>query len=391
MALTPGRWIMAALVGCMLLTTGLVSSARPSSPVAVDPPEHQHLGRIQRRTMNAAQQLRSLTRRDSVLAVLAKLERADKSSIRVVMDPRLPPAHGLLVQRSVERMRRQLHIDSVAVPTSVVVVLDTASPRRDVPTFRRGEMAFEYSLAENSVTGRTECVAILAIQSPPLARPGAHRRLAEQLDPARGGERLLGPCAFQARFGMPGAQIDAWLRARAYELAFDPTWEEPERDVGIGGEELRDAARASTWEYLQWNLSTTARACAAGKVDRCEQAMVPQPGIRPPLPPGAVVRRTLSWDPHWGGLATEYLSALVTAMGPERFARFWRSDLAPDAALRAVAGMSLGSWTQQWIGDLSGPLRAGSGIAAREVVSVAILAALCLALTAWGFRRRQVR
>ena len=391
MALTPARWLMAAIVGCALLTTGMASSARRASPRDIGSPEQQHFVRLQRRTMDAAQQLRSLTRRDSILAVLATRGRVSEPSVRLVTDPLLPPAHRLLIERGVERQRRLLHIDSIHVPVSIVVVIDTAVVPREIPGSRRGELAFEYVLAEGAAGTRSECVAILAIQSPVLARPGGNRRFAEHLDPSRRAEALLGPCAFQARFGVAGAQIDAWLRSRSYDLALDASWEEPGRDLGPQAAALRDEARAESWRYTQWDLSIPARACAAGEVKGCEDAMTPAHGTRRQLPSGAMVRRSMPWDTHWGARATDYLSDLVTAIGPERFARFWRSDLPPDAALRSAAAMPLSGWTQQWIGELAGPARFGPGLAAREILTAVLVAALCLTVAAWGFGRRQVR
>jgi len=81
----------------------------------------------------------------------------------------------------------------------------------------------------------------------------------------------------------------------------------------------------------------------------------------------------------------------VTALGPERFARFWSSSLAPDAALRAAASMPLDNWTHVWARGLLGEQRVGPAPTFTELGSALSLAALALGLAAWGWGRRQVR
>ena len=392
MALNSRRWVMAAAVGCALLTTGLVSSGVPPAEVVVDSPEVLHLRRIQQRALDAAHRFRANARADSVIAALPPLRPHAALAPRIVTDPLLPEEHRLTVVRSVERQWRRLHIDSALVPVTVAVVIDTATAPDGSLNLRRGEFAFDYALAtrDGASGSPAQCVVIVAIQMHQVARPRGHRFLAARLGPMHEGS-LLGPCGFQARFGIPGPQLDAWLRARSYDLAFTADWEEPERGAGVRSlAEEEGYSPEEIWRMLREQLSPAAQACAAGTLERCEASLVPAAGLRP-LVSGSVISRGGARDAHWAGLTRRYLSDLVTAIGPDRFGRFWRSDLAPDDALRAAAAMPVRAWTNRWAMSLVGEARTGPAVALRDVVGGTVLAGLCLAVAAWGFARRQVR
>jgi hypothetical protein len=98
-----------------------------------------------------------------------------------------------------------------------------------------------------------------------------------------------------------------------------------------------------------------------------------------------------SRDQHWSVHAPRYLSDLVTALGPDDFARFWRSTASPDAALMAVAGRPLDVWTAQWAVGLIGEQHVGPAVSFGDVAGAITLAALSLMIAAWGWSRRQVR
>jgi len=389
MALTPGRWISAAILGCALLTTGLAGTSRSGRSIAPsDPPEVLNYRRIQHRTLTAARRLKALSRRDSVLPALPAAEPRDARTPLIVVDPGLPETHRSLIERAIDRQWRHLGIDSASVPVAIVIVVDTASSKSPLGG-ARGAIAFDYVLADEGAHDR--CVAIVALHDRALTRPGTHRRLAETIAPERRGSALLGPCAFQARFGVAGVAIDAWLRARSYDLAARPAWTREIADTTVdssGGLTAGIPGVSSGVEYL---LSPDARACAAGNLARCDASLIAPPGMRDRVPEGGLVMMALSWDQHWSGLSPRYLSDLVTALGAERFEKFWRSDLPPDAALRAASMMPLNVWTQRWASGLVGPQRPGPAATLREFLGVIVLAVACLAVTAWGWQRRQIR
>ena len=390
MALTSQRWILAALLGCGAIAAGLVSPRHTVEADSVESPEQMHLRRVQRRTFDAARRWKATARRDSLLSALGATGSRHSGSAIVVTDPRLPEPHRLLIERAVERQWRMLHIDSALVPVSLAVVVDTVPAPKDSPAASRGELAFDYSLAtDGSGADARRCVVILGIHAPQLARQGAHRRLAERLAPTQRGDALLGPCAFQARFGVAGPKVDEWLRSREYDLASSAVWEEPARD---GPDQSRGPYPREGMRAAQRWIGIDARACIAGDVQRCSATMAPRPGAGERIHrSGLVSGRPRGWEESWNGLAARYLSDLVTDIGPDAFGRFWRSDLGPDDALQAAAGVTVGVWTNRWAVGVLGPVRRGPGVAVLELAGALVLAVGCLATAAWGWGRRQVR
>jgi hypothetical protein len=89
--------------------------------------------------------------------------------------------------------------------------------------------------------------------------------------------------------------------------------------------------------------------------------------------------------------ADHYFADLVDDIGPERFGRFWNSELPVDTALATAMRMPVGEWTRRWQAKLVPPIRLGpvappSAIALATLLGVA--AVLLVMLTA---TRRQVR
>ncbi len=83
-----------------------------------------------------------------------------------------------------------------------------------------------------------------------------------------------------------------------------------------------------------------------------------------------------------GGAEDELLADAVRAIGPDRFARFWASSSRPDAAYLAAAGVSLESWTQQWLTRTYGTLGQRPTVRLSEVMWLAIVMPLVLFVAA---------
>jgi hypothetical protein len=239
--------------------------------------------------------------------------------------------------------------------------------------------------------GNQRCVVIATMQSRGIVQPGTHRAFNEVIATPRSASALLGPCAFLARFGKPGPGIDQWLRSRSYDLAAYPQWWSlPAADGGAIGERWRLANAGAPSPMPAIRLSPEALGCTAGDTERCSDALAAwSAGYTTPAD-GLIIMRA-GRDQHWNTMSGRYIADLVTALGPERFERFWRSDLAPSAALQAVAMIPLNVWTQQWASGLLGQQRVSPAISLTELAAALTLAGLSLLIAAWGFGRRQVR
>ena len=390
MALTMTRWLAVAGGTCALIATASISSDPARSAATESSLEQVRLNDLRGRVALAAERWHALARRDSLIARLPARNVSSTAPL-LAIDPRLSGPHRSLIERAVRRQWNSLGIDSARIPVAIAVVIDTA-PSADGLGRGRGQIAYDYQLPVRAGAGAGErCVVIATIQSAQSARADEHRELAEQLATQRAGSSLLGPCAFLARFGLPGTEIDAWLRSRSWDLAAHPHWWTiPIADSVPVGERWKAANDdGASIGGLFW-LSPDALGCTAGKVDRCDDAL-PAAVAGDSLPFGGLIITNRARDPHWGTFSGRYISDLVTALGPDEFERFWRSDRAPDAALRAVAAIGLDTWTSQWARGLLGEQRVGPRLSLAELIIGLTVAGVCLLLSASAWGRRQVR
>ena len=391
MALTLTRWIGAVAVICTLMTAASLASDPATPRVPIASADTRRLDDLQRRVREGTRRWEALARRDSVIARLPEPNGVGATTPLIVIDPLLPAEHRSTIERAVQRQWTSLRIDSARVPLAVAVVVDTTTSI-DGPRGRYGQIAYDYMPPPRGGTERNQrCVVIATVQSRNIVRPGSLRAFNEAIATPRSASALLGPCAFFARFGKPGLGIDQWLRSRSYDLAAYPQWWSlPAADGDAIGERWRFANDgASSPMPMTW-LSPEALGCTAGDAQRCADALAAPAGVHTTPADGLIIMRA-GRDPHWNTMSGRYISDLVTALGPERFERFWRSDLDANAALQAVAMIPLNVWTQQWASGLLGEQRVSPALSLAELAAALTLAGLSLALAAWGWGRREVR
>jgi hypothetical protein len=83
-----------------------------------------------------------------------------------------------------------------------------------------------------------------------------------------------------------------------------------------------------------------------------------------------------------------FLADAVRDLGPDRFARFWRSDAAPEVAFAAAGAADLIPWTGAWVARTYGgaPQRPTPGV--RDLTWLAVT--IPLLVVAAGRRRERV-
>jgi hypothetical protein len=217
---------------------------------------------------------------------------------------------------------------------------------------------------------------------------------ADQLQPwLRNG---LGPCAFYAAFGRPGARVEAWLLARGFDLATDMDWIDPpgpEHAFDPGVVDAPNLRVRPFWERDdRYGASLDAVACNAWNLARCHAALFNPDTVvfsreRRRDPPGVI---TQSWwrSPRlYGG--GSYLADLVRAVGRERFQAFWSSPAPVDSAFLAAMGTPIEVWTARWERERMGALPLGSRIRPLSVLLGLLAAGLCVAGGAYFAGRRQ--
>jgi hypothetical protein len=203
----------------------------------------------------------------------------------------------------------------------------------------RGFPGLYYALPDSS---SDVCVALYGegVLAPgPWMRPPPHRRVAAG---------LLGPCAYHARFGQAGAAVGDWLREGGAALALTsptfpaPAWRPPPpppmlvRMVDGPGNRFVEPR-------LPFPLALDA--CLGGSVARCtEFVMGRRPGNRHLHRLG--IHEEYVWSVRADAAA--FLSDVLVAFGPERFARFWRASGSMPGAFEQAFGLPLGEWVFTW-------------------------------------------
>lgn len=263
---------------------------------------------------------------------------------------------------------RHLGLDVTKVSVGVVLALD--SPAGGAARPSQQGIADAYLLPDSS--DRATCLVLKTAPTIKWLR----------------GTLNFGPCAFYAAFGAPGRDLGRWLGARDFDLAIAPLWTRHRDPPGSGW--LTD--RNEPWFWWQvYQHQPNGVACLAGRPERCRLAVVE------PRPPAGEPAHLVTVDQRWwrrppalaGG--THYLADVVRSVGPERFRRFWNSELPVDTALAEALRMPVGEWTRRWQADLVPPIPLGPAPAAGPVLLGLLLAAAALSLVLRTVRRREVR
>jgi hypothetical protein len=196
----------------------------------------------------------------------------------------------------------------------------------------------------------------------------------------------LGACAYFAAFGAPGRDIGRWLTSRHYEFALHP-WglRVPPESTRAGS--LLDEDKRWFWSFV-YQYQPGAVECMAGRTDACRRTVVAS-GTGDLVP--VVSTEKQWWKPQSLAGADRYFADLVADIGPERFGRFWNSDLPVDTALAMAMRMPVGEWTRRWQATVVPPIRLGPVAPPSAVVWAILLGVAAVVLVMLTATRRQVR
>jgi len=235
-------------------------------------------------------------------------------------------------------------------------------------------------------TNRATCLAYVPIIY--WGRPGVLR----QIHPAPSKELAellrngLGTCAYFAAFGAPGHDIGRWLESRHYEFALDP-WRlrVPPESTRAGS--LLDEDKPWFWSFV-YRYQPGAVECMAGRADACRRTALA--GGSGDLVPVVSTERQW-WKPPSLAGADRYFADLVDDIGPDRFSRFWNSELPTDTALATAMRMPVGEWTRRWQATIVPPVRLGPAAPFSATLIATLLGVAAVVLVMLTATRRQVR
>lgn len=338
-----GKWAMLVALGC----SGAAVLALPFPKAPSDTawrPESEQVRTERNRLRGASMVLDEAVSDVRALQAEARAVAAARHGTAITIDPSVPAILRAALDSLAREAWTALGHEASSRWAGLVLHFDSGGIElaRRVPESRRNADLF-FVLPAPETGGR--CLAVVRLRRPERAAlPRA--------------ERLLGPCAFYARFGAPGAAVEGWLRAGNYAFA---------RSVHRSGEAAEPRAESAS----PLLLPAAAARCLNGRDVRCETALAlaaPTGARRAeagrPGDAATRARRTLgplSANPSehgdtLGAREARFLSDMAAELGADRFGAFWTSageDVR--AAFADATGIPLDEWTRRWLERASGP------------------------------------
>ena len=385
MALTFERWLAAAVAGCLIAVVLVSSGSDVLGERQLRAPGRREM--LADRVWPSADALRLATERihirvlrDSVLGVLAKQPRTD--SVRLLVSELVPK------QAQVARALNARLLN--ALPRPLATGVDMVIPADSVT--RRGwtRSPYNFQVLPASASGR--CVAI----SGALATRDI------------GARDWIGPCGFYAAYGPPGPNIDRWLRSGGWiygarwrgsaTLVIDEGWS----DWYFASIPWREVAG---FRVRRW-MSTQGYSCLTGNKEVCRSLVLDPRGgdgrsewyrfltFRDAMRLDGTSVWSRPGSLRYAGLLGPFMPDLLMEMskslGPDKFAKFWKSDLPPAEAFRAASGEEIEDWTLTWMRTVYGKFGRGPGVSMWSAALGVLLGALALGGASLTWRRRQV-
>jgi hypothetical protein len=150
------------------------------------------------------------------------------------------------------------------------------------------------------------------------------------------GSTVLGPCAFHARYGAPGAGIAQWLRGGGYRLA--------DLRPSEAGRALARAAAGGLFG-IGTAEGMRLRGCRGGREEMCRDLVMMRDTTSRD---GRATANLDRWYTSDMRITRSLLHAVEQQFGPERFAAFWTSDADVETAFSAAFDRELAVWVQEW-------------------------------------------
>jgi len=385
-------WVVAALASCLALALaylpprGAKPSGRPIFFLEATPrvtPARAHAQALAEEWRGVEASLRLVSARRQIHDVV-RAASGRGNSLVVVNDSGVTFA-APIADSAAHVAWRRLGLGETKISVALVIRWASLAPARDRPLLDEGTAGY---LPPDS-TDRTMCLAAVT----------AGRYWTRSLLSTRDRfpfevlvtslEAGLGPCAFYAAFGTPGAPVRSWLAARNWDLAasLDPGARGRSNSM-IGMAEPR---YSWYWDAI-YSLPPTAVACLAGRPDGCRAAVVAGASDEPATP----FPEIMQVDRRWNRIqrlveAGRYLGDVAHAVGRDRFLAFWTSPQPVDTALATALKRPVGEWTADWQRDFVRPIRLGPAPPLGGVGLALTIAMLAIAIVAGTAARRQVR
>ncbi|HEY3221963.1 MAG TPA: hypothetical protein VGJ80_14630 [Gemmatimonadales bacterium] len=387
-------WIIVAGASCLALALAYVpprgakSSGRP--PIFFQTPRgtpaRQHAQALAEEWRGVERSLQLLNARHQLHDMVRAASSRGNSLIVVGDTGGLMSAAPQIADSAAHVAWRQLGLGETKIGVVLVIRWASLTPPRDRPPLEEGIAGY---LPPDS-TDRTTCLAVVTAgrywTRDLLSNTRGRRLFAPFVQSLKA---VLGPCAFYAAFGTPGAPVRSWLAARRWELAstLDPGPRGRSNSI-IGMAEPR---YSWYWDAI-YSLPPTAVGCLARRSASCRAAVLAGASDAPSVRLPDIVQI----DRRWGRVprlveAGRYLGDVAHAVGRDRFLTFWTSPQPVDTALATALKRPVGEWTAEWLADFARPIRLGPAPPLGGVALACAIALLAIAIVVGTASRRQVR
>ena len=358
---------------------------------------------------------------DSLAGVLARV--APKGwpaeSLLVLADATLPAWRAARTDSLLRRAWQQVLPADGRVRVMAVVLRGgrhRLEPGSDVDNYRGSEF-----MLPHATDGRT-CTIVVAVDQRSMS--DSMRRAAAYDAPGDSTERLwkrarrnaratLGPCAYLAAFGPPGAGVRAWLDSTSWRGTYSANWSssadslvdwvEAARDRTSSIGEVVERSLAFRHNFYNRSSASTLR-CLAGTDDECLRHVLSlhragywyddrsrphfAAGVFSLVEPYALLpieRRILNPSPR-------LLADVVRASGREKFAAFWRGDGSFEQSFARAYGTPAAPWLHRWMRKgVDQPPDLGPGVTPRAMLAASALILLLLGVNLRVQSRRELK
>jgi hypothetical protein len=347
-----------------------------------------YAGKLEQLARVRAEHLLALQLADSVLRSVPA--GAAGEGPLLLYDRRIPPPMRDAFQRALDAQARIVHGPSRRYRTVTAVLVDTITTLAGVSRVALRGASARYLLPELT-DGRT-CFTLVTITRVNQRLDGEEWRA---MEPA-----LLGPCAYYAAFGAPGARVDRWLHQRQFDLAMSAQWDRRAEPIGGGpswymGVPPGLAGRLYLLFFQPnyyapiYQVSFAGFSCAGGDLNSCRALMMTPPDESFQMSS----RGNLLVRPNRWYLQTRrrygLLSDLVAERGRDKFAQFWTSPQPVDSAFATAYGLPIENWTHDWTRATYPGLNEGRDpLLVKSLVGLLLCAAAFGASTAFAIRRQ---
>lgn len=398
MALTPLRWIAALVAGCLIIAVPIL---REDPPLVGDTGMERRLSDEMdwhaRHASALAGRLRTVQVVDSTGAGNGA---PGAPPFRLLHDAALP-ADVRVVLDSVARMALRPLRDSARVGIDLFFLNDTVTAVRGAITPHYGTYP-DYVLPQRA---DQRCAVIVRVRS------DLKSRLRTAAFPRAAAEQLLGPCLFYGAFGLPGAQVNRWLRDRGWAFIGQGSWSERVTPMDLHARMVEEQwipfkamiGTETTIPFIS-EMNIDGLHCAEGAAGSCDQMLLakrPQ-GQGPAVFNGNVLYRSypplgrsedygyVYYRRGFGRREPFLLNDMVRTLGRDRFARFWTSGDPVPSAFATAAGEPLSAWTTRWMTEQYGavPPR-GAGVSPSGAGASILLIVLAVLVALRVSSRRQ--